>query len=174
MVYGRQLCAGQASRDLPRGLCARQDGRPAGNTAPSMRRVLYRMLDGHGIEIVLELAPDIKESWMEKWYSRIIPDLCFIDHSTCPYAHAQRLVREAEEYQDLYHHELKSAPEVREARKAEIRAEIDATGTYSQTFDEAQHGCRVAWRNAPKCVAVVYSHVPCDVLSIIGCACTYP
>lgn len=71
----------------------------------------------------------------------------------CSYAHAQRLVREAEEYQDLFHHEFKSGPGVKEARKAEIRAGIDATGTYTQTFEEAQHGCRVAWRNAPKCVA---------------------
>ncbi|KAI3435713.1 hypothetical protein D9Q98_001771 [Chlorella vulgaris] len=48
----------------------------------------------------------------------------------------QTLVREAVEYQ---------------ARVAEIMAEIEATGTYTHTYDELQHGARCAWRNAPKC-----------------------
>jgi len=63
----------------------------------------------------------------------------------------QTLLREALEYQDLYHHEMKSTDAVREARKAEIFREVKKTGTYKQTFDELQHGMRVAWRNAPKC-----------------------
>ena len=61
------------------------------------------------------------------------------------------LIREAMEYQDLYHTEFNLSPETRDARKAAILQEITDTGTYELTFDELQHGARVSWRNAPKC-----------------------
>ncbi|KAL4440247.1 hypothetical protein ABPG75_003248 [Micractinium tetrahymenae] len=63
----------------------------------------------------------------------------------------QALIREALEYQDLYHKDKGSPPGAKEARVAEILAEIEASGTYTHTFDELQHGARCAWRNAPKC-----------------------
>ena len=33
----------------------------------------------------------------------------------------------------------------------QAQAEIEATGTYTHTFDELEQGGRIAWRNAPKC-----------------------
>lgn len=39
----------------------------------------------------------------------------------------------------------------KEERMAQIRRSIELSGTYEHTFDELQHGARVAWRNAPKC-----------------------
>ena len=39
-----------------------------------------------------------------------------------------------------------------EARKESIAADIDLRGRYEHTFDELQHGARVAWRNAGKCI----------------------
>ncbi|GAA3738644.1 nitric oxide synthase oxygenase [Streptomyces tremellae] len=42
--------------------------------------------------------------------------------------------------------------EHREARLAEVRAEIGGTGTYRHTTAELAHGCRVAWRNHARCV----------------------
>ncbi|CAD7697898.1 unnamed protein product [Ostreobium quekettii] len=63
----------------------------------------------------------------------------------------QTLIREAVEYQELYHREAGSTPKVKEARIAQVLAEIQTKGTYDLTFDELQHGARVAWRNAPKC-----------------------
>lgn len=50
--------------------------------------------------------------------------------------------------QDLYHHERGNSNEVKLARIDEILKEIEATGTYVQTFDELEHGIRVAWRNS--------------------------
>lgn len=37
-------------------------------------------------------------------------------------------------------------------RLAEIEQEIDATGTYRQTYDELAYGAKLAWRNATRCV----------------------
>jgi nitric oxide synthase oxygenase domain/subunit len=32
-----------------------------------------------------------------------------------------------------------------------VKKSIHEAGTYEHTFDELEHGARVAWRNAPKC-----------------------
>ncbi|KAG2495439.1 hypothetical protein HYH03_006385 [Edaphochlamys debaryana] len=63
----------------------------------------------------------------------------------------ETLIREALEYQELYHRERGSSAEAKAARVKELLAEIAATGSYTHTFDELQHGARVAWRHAPKC-----------------------
>ena len=60
-------------------------------------------------------------------------------------------LREAFEYQVLYYKEQSSPPKAKEIRFREIESSIRSTGTYELTFDELQHGARVAWRNAPKC-----------------------
>ena len=63
----------------------------------------------------------------------------------------QQLLLDALEFQNLFHYEHGSSEEVKAGRIASVRQQIEATGTYELTFDEAQHGARVAWRNAPKC-----------------------
>ncbi|GAQ81306.1 nitric oxide synthase [Klebsormidium nitens] len=63
----------------------------------------------------------------------------------------EKLVCEALEFQELYHHEKQSPKDVKARRVLEILASIDKEGTYSHTTDELEHGVRVAWRNAPKC-----------------------
>jgi len=62
-----------------------------------------------------------------------------------------KLLREAREFQALFHKERGSTPEEMGARIAEIEAEVAKTGTYVHTFEELQQGCRIAWRNTPKC-----------------------
>mmetsp|Transcript_15657 Transcript_15657/g.21485 ORF Transcript_15657/g.21485 Transcript_15657/m.21485 type:complete len:1231 (-) Transcript_15657:403-4095(-) len=82
-----------------------------------------------------------------------------IDSSGCipsldPYPHETieaALLREAFEYQLLYHKENSSPPCAAEARFREIESSIRSTGTYDLTLEELQYGARVAWRNAPKC-----------------------
>lgn len=61
------------------------------------------------------------------------------------------LLREAREFCALFHAETSRGDGAREARWAAIAAEVAATGSYELTFDELEHGARVAWRNAPKC-----------------------
>jgi nitric-oxide synthase len=57
-------------------------------------------------------------------------------------------VREALEFQQLYHTEKGTPQAARAARQAEVLADIETTGTYTHTYDELQHGARVAWRCA--------------------------
>jgi nitric oxide synthase oxygenase domain/subunit len=67
------------------------------------------------------------------------------------------LLREAVEFVQLYYHERTDEMQGTdgflpcEERIRAIKESIYATGTYVHTFDELQHGARVAWRNAPKC-----------------------
>jgi hypothetical protein len=69
----------------------------------------------------------------------------------------QALIREALEYQEVYSRDKGISRQDKEARIKAILAEIEATGSYTQTFDELQHGARAAWRwarggnvNAPR------------------------
>ncbi|KAL7536363.1 hypothetical protein ACHAXR_010088 [Thalassiosira sp. AJA248-18] len=61
------------------------------------------------------------------------------------------------EFIELYYHERQDAMKGKDGflpkdeRINEIKSLIIATGTYTHTFDELEHGARVAWRNSPKC-----------------------
>ncbi len=67
------------------------------------------------------------------------------------------LLREAIEFIHLYYHERSDEMQGTDGfvscdeQISVIKESIYATGTYVHTFDELQHGTRVAWRNAPKC-----------------------
>lgn len=50
------------------------------------------------------------------------------------------------EYQEIYHRDKGTPSAAKEARVQQILQEIEATGSYSHTFDELEHGARVAWR----------------------------
>jgi nitric-oxide synthase len=41
-------------------------------------------------------------------------------------------------------------------RLAEVRAEIAATGSYRHTAEELTRGCKIAWRNTPRCLGKFY------------------
>lgn len=69
-----------------------------------------------------------------------------------PMAFQERLVEEARTFLDQIAAELEWSPDCRAKRWSEITHEIRATGTYTQTFEELEHGARMAWRNAPKCI----------------------
>jgi nitric oxide synthase oxygenase domain/subunit len=61
------------------------------------------------------------------------------------------------EYLELYYSErtdeMKGTASFvsKEERMAIVKKSIHEAGTYEHTFDELEHGARVAWRNAPKC-----------------------
>lgn len=40
-------------------------------------------------------------------------------------------------------------------RLLQVHKEIESNGKYDLTYDELVHGCGMAWRNAPRCVARV-------------------
>ncbi|HLW00049.1 MAG TPA: nitric oxide synthase oxygenase [Ktedonobacterales bacterium] len=62
----------------------------------------------------------------------------------------QRLLREAEAFLALFQREQGLEREA--ARYAEMRAEIEHTGTYWQTPEELAYGAQVAWRNSSRCI----------------------
>lgn len=43
-----------------------------------------------------------------------------------------------------------------EQRLADIQQEIDSTGAYIHTFEELEHGARMAWRNSNRCIGRLY------------------
>lgn len=63
----------------------------------------------------------------------------------------EEVCREAEAYVRLFHEECGLLDETAE-RVAEIRAEIERTGTYQQTSAELTYGARLAWRNNTRCI----------------------
>ncbi|WP_329128689.1 nitric oxide synthase oxygenase [Streptomyces sp. NBC_01476] len=63
--------------------------------------------------------------------------------------------RPAVEFLRLYHREQPDAGSL-EDRLAEVRAELDDTGTYRHTGEELAFGARVAWRNSNRCIGRLY------------------
>jgi nitric-oxide synthase len=43
-----------------------------------------------------------------------------------------------------------------EQRLADVQQEIESTGTYTHTFEELEHGARLAWRNSNRCIGRLY------------------
>ena len=52
--------------------------------------------------------------------------------------------------------ELHRTPEEADARLDIIRAEIEKTGTYEHTFEELEHGAKMAWRNSNRCIGRLF------------------
>ncbi|NXY96113.1 nitric oxide synthase oxygenase [Streptomyces sp. BR123] len=63
---------------------------------------------------------------------------------------------EAEEFLRRFHTEQPGSPVPFRLRLEQVRAAIDATGTYRHTTAELAHGARVAWRNSSRCIGRLY------------------
>ena len=48
--------------------------------------------------------------------------------------------------------ELNWSKQILQKRMVEVNAEIDSTGSYTQTTEEIEIGARLAWRNSGKCI----------------------
>ena len=64
------------------------------------------------------------------------------------------LFRQADAYYRQYYAEESLGSPL--ARLAEIRREIDHTGTYTHTYDELAYGAKLAWRNSNRCIGRLY------------------
>lgn len=65
------------------------------------------------------------------------------------------LFKEAEAFIRLCYSELGKEQEIAE-RLDDIKNEIDETGSYTHTFAELEHGGKMAWRNANKCIGRLF------------------
>ncbi len=64
----------------------------------------------------------------------------------------EAMTAEAVEFLGMFFAEQRGAGQDRDARVAEVVAEIAATGTYRHTPAELAFGCRLAWRQSSRCV----------------------
>lgn len=64
------------------------------------------------------------------------------------------LMTQAIEFLERMYGEL-ALPDL-EKRLAEVEQEIGQTGTYTHTFQELEHGARMAWRNSNRCIGRLY------------------
>lgn len=67
------------------------------------------------------------------------------------------LLDEARAYLLRFYHE-KGVPQAFEQRWAEVAAQIETSGTYTQTYDEVAYGAKLAWRNSARCIGRLYWH----------------
>lgn len=63
---------------------------------------------------------------------------------------------EAEDFLRQFHAEQPDQPVLLGSRLEQVRAAIDATGTYRHTTAELEYGARVAWRNSARCIGRLY------------------
>ncbi len=65
------------------------------------------------------------------------------------------IAEEARAYLVQFYRE-KGAPRAFEARWAQVSAEIEQRGTYTQTYDELSFGAKLAWRNSTRCIGRLF------------------
>jgi nitric-oxide synthase len=63
----------------------------------------------------------------------------------------RQVFSEARDFLHLFHYE-RETPHLYQERMGLIQAELEATGTYHQTYEELAYGARVAWRNSSRCI----------------------
>ncbi|ARS90434.1 nitric oxide synthase oxygenase [Natrarchaeobaculum aegyptiacum] len=76
-------------------------------------------------------------------------------HQPIPEYDPQELYREAEAFVRQCYTELEKESAI-EPRLETIRREIAESGHYDHTFEELEHGARMAWRNSNRCVGRLF------------------
>ncbi|GAB6991217.1 nitric oxide synthase oxygenase [Paenibacillus pini] len=67
-----------------------------------------------------------------------------------------KLLQEAEDYIVTCYQELGKTEQDMTNRILEIRASIETSGTYEHTFEELEHGAKMAWRNSNRCIGRLF------------------
>ncbi|WP_280637236.1 nitric oxide synthase oxygenase [Alkalihalobacillus sp. BA299] len=68
----------------------------------------------------------------------------------------QDILKEAEKFIYICYRELGKSTEQIEARLQEVRKSIEKTGHYDHTYEELEHGARIAWRNSNRCIGRLF------------------
>ncbi len=76
-------------------------------------------------------------------------------HAAVPEYDRDELRQQAETFVRQCYTELDKEGEI-EPRLAEIRESIAETGHYEHTFEELEHGARMAWRNSNRCIGRLF------------------
>lgn len=67
-----------------------------------------------------------------------------------------KIITEAENFLRDCYNELGKSNEQLKARLKEVREEIEKTGYYQHTFEELEHGAKMAWRNNNRCIGRLF------------------
>lgn len=66
------------------------------------------------------------------------------------------IFNEAESFIRTCYSELQKSEQETEKRIQQIKEEIQLTGTYIHTFEELEHGAKMAWRNSNRCIGRLF------------------
>ncbi|MDR6224364.1 nitric oxide synthase oxygenase [Desmospora profundinema] len=75
-----------------------------------------------------------------------------------PFEERGNLLQEAEMFIRTCYRELGKPDEKIELRLGEIKREIQEYGHYNHTFEELEHGAKMAWRNSNRCIGRLFWH----------------
>ena len=68
----------------------------------------------------------------------------------------EQLWQQAEQFINLSYKELNIADEQLQNRLKIVKSEIEETGTYTHSFEELEHGAKMAWRNSNRCIGRLF------------------
>ncbi|WP_175638095.1 nitric oxide synthase oxygenase [Metabacillus schmidteae] len=68
----------------------------------------------------------------------------------------EQLEREAIEFLEIVYQELGKPNAELETRLQDVKMQIAETGYYDHTFEELEHGAKIAWRNSNKCIGRLF------------------
>ena len=92
-----------------------------------------------------DFTPELRQAW-----AILLDRVIYV--IKLPMLNQERLLKKAKQFLDLIASEQAWEPKDKERRWKEIRSDVQATGTYTHTYEELAYGTQVAWRNASKCV----------------------
>jgi sulfite reductase alpha subunit-like flavoprotein/nitric oxide synthase oxygenase domain/subunit/hemoglobin-like flavoprotein len=95
---------------------------------------------------VPDFSPELRQAW-QTLFDRVTNII------KLPKLNEERLLKKAKQYLDQIALEQAWEPEDRARRWVEIQEEVNATGTYTHTYEELAYGAQLSWRNASKCIA---------------------
>ncbi|MBS8263996.1 nitric oxide synthase [Mesobacillus boroniphilus] len=68
----------------------------------------------------------------------------------------KELYKEAEDFILSCHQELQKTEQEMINRLEQVKGEINKTGTYIHTYEELEHGAKMAWRNSNRCIGRLF------------------
>jgi sulfite reductase alpha subunit-like flavoprotein/hemoglobin-like flavoprotein len=95
---------------------------------------------------VPDFSPELRQAW-QTLFDRVTNII------KLPKLNEERLLKKAKQFLDVIATEQAWEPEDRARRWVEIQEEVNATGTYTHTYEELAYGAQLSWRNASKCIA---------------------
>ncbi|MGB0560340.1 MAG: nitric oxide synthase oxygenase [Spirulinaceae cyanobacterium] len=94
-------------------------------------------------------VPDFDAELRQAWQT-LIDRVCNV--IMLPKLNEERLLKKAAQFLEVIATEQAWEASDRQHRWQAIQAEVEATGTYTHTYEELAYGAKLAWRNASKCI----------------------